>query len=252
MKFIRERVLRNELMFGIGAQIGSSLTVEMIGAAGFDWTWIDCEHGAGSNDDLVAQIQAASIGDAPPVVRIAWNELPLFKRVLDLGAVGVMVPYVNTSEEARFAAKAMRYPPEGNRGVAGSPRCTGFGRNFDEYFRLANENLLTIVQIETVEALDNVEEIAAVDGVDVLFIGPLDLSVSMGIARQFDHPDFVAALSKVSGACKKYDKAAGILTPDVKFISEWVECGFTFLIVGSDSSFVVQSLNKLYDTCINL
>ena len=252
MNFIRERVLRNELMFGIGAQLGSSLTVEMIGDAGFDWTWIDCEHGAGSNDDLVAQIQAASIGNAPPVVRIAWNDLPLFKRVLDLGAVGVMVPYVNTSEEARYAAQAMRYPPEGNRGVAGSPRCTGFGGNFEEYFRLANENLLTIVQIETVEALDNIEEIASVDGVDVLFIGPLDLSVSMGITRQFEHPEFVAALSKVSETCKKYNKAAGILTPDATFISEWIELGFTFLIVGSDGGFIVQSLNQLYDKCINL
>ena len=111
MQFIRDRVLDGEIMFGIGANIGSSLTVEMIGNAEFDWTWIDCEHGAGGYSELITQMQAASIGNAPPVVRVAWNEAPRFKRVLDLGAVGVMVPYINTAEEAKQAAQSMKYPP---------------------------------------------------------------------------------------------------------------------------------------------
>lgn len=251
MKFIRERVLRRDLMFGIGAQLGSSLTVEMIGAAGFDWTWIDCEHGAGDYSELVTQIQAASIGDAPPVVRIAWNELPSFKRVLDLGAVGVMVPYVNTAEQARSAAKAMRYPPEGMRGVAQSPRCTGFGTNFDEYFLLANDNLLTIAQIETTEAVDNAEAIAAVDGIDVLFIGPVDLTVSMGITRQFKNPDFVGAMNRVAEACRSHGKAAGILVPNLDFLDGWIEAGFTFLVVGSDGGCVVKSLGDIHTRCRN-
>ena len=130
MKFIRDRVLGGELMFGIGANLGSSLTVEMIGKSGFDWTWIDCEHGTGDYSELIVQVQAASINDAPPIVRIAWNETPRFKRVLDLGAVGVMVPFVNTAEEAKHAAQAMRYPPEGVRGVAKFNRACGCKYSF--------------------------------------------------------------------------------------------------------------------------
>ena len=118
MQFIRKRVLAGEVMLGIGANLGSSLTVEMIGAAGFDWIWIDCEHGTGDYSELIPQMQAAGIYNTPAVVRIAWNEAPRFKRVLDLGAAGIMVPYVNSAREAEQAALAMRYPPGGIRGVA--------------------------------------------------------------------------------------------------------------------------------------
>ncbi|UCD81896.1 MAG: hypothetical protein JSW26_10855, partial [Desulfobacterales bacterium] len=131
MQFIRKRVLAGEVMLGIGANLGSSLTVEMIGAAGFDWIWIDCEHGAGDYSELIPQIQAASIYNAPAVVRIAWNEAPRFKRVLDLGAAGIMVPYVTSAREAEQAAASMRYPPEGIRGVARFNRACGFGQDFD-------------------------------------------------------------------------------------------------------------------------
>ena len=122
MQFIRERVLAGEVMLGVGANLGSSLTVEMIGAAGFDWTWIDCEHGAGDYSELIPQIQAASIHNAPAIVRIAWNDAPRFKRVLDLGAAGIMVPYVNSADEARQAVAAVKYPPQGVRGTARSTR----------------------------------------------------------------------------------------------------------------------------------
>jgi 2-keto-3-deoxy-L-rhamnonate aldolase RhmA len=249
MNFIRERVLKGEVMFGIGANLGSSLTVEMMGAAGFDWTWIDCEHGTGDYSELIHQMQAASVGSAPPVVRIAWNEAPRFKRVLDLGAVGIMVPYVCTAEEARQASQAMRYPPEGVRGVAKFNRACGYGQDFDGYFEKANSHLLTIVQIETVEAVKNANEIAAVDGVDVLFIGPLDLSVSLGIAQQFEHPEFLGAMDRVSAACKKNGKAAGILVPNLAYLEKWIAKGFTFLIVGSDGGIVAAGLKNIASTC---
>jgi len=249
MEFIRERVLKGELMFGVGAQLGSSLTVEMIGAAGFDWTWIDCEHGAGDYSELISQIQVAALGSAPPVVRIAWNEAPRFKRVLDLGACGIMVPYVNNPDEARLAAQSMRYQPEGIRGVAQSPRSCGFGRYFEEYYAKANDNLLTVVQIETKEAVDNAAEIAAVPGVDVLFVGPFDLSVNMEMIKNFDHPEFVAALQTVSDACKQNGKAAGILTPKLDYLSPWIEMGYTFLVVGSDSGFMMNGLNQTLSAC---
>jgi len=236
-------------MFGIGANLGSSLTVEMIGKSGFDWTWIDCEHGAGDYSELVGQIQAASINDAPPIVRIAWNETPRFKRVLDLGAAGVMVPYVNTAEEAKQAAEAMRYPPEGVRGVAKFNRACGFGSDFDEYFPNANNHLLTVVQIETEAAVKNADEIAAVQGVDVLFIGPLDLSVNLRIAQQYDHQVFVEAMDSVAAACKHHKKAAGILVPNLDYLPLWIEKGFTFFVVGSDGGCVAKGLQNIYSTC---
>jgi 4-hydroxy-2-oxoheptanedioate aldolase len=249
MKFIRERVLNGELMFGIGANLGSSLTVEMIGASGFDWIWIDCEHGTGDYSELIPQMQAASIGNAPPVVRIAWNEAPRFKRVLDLGAVGIMIPWVNTAEEAKQAAEAMRYPPEGIRGVAKFNRACEFGQNFEEYFQKANSNLLTVAQIETEEGVKNAPEIAAVDGVDVLFIGPLDLSVSLGIAQQYEHPKFLGAMDGVSAACKRNGKAAGILVPNLDYLEKWIANGFTFLVVGSDGGIVAGGLRNVASTC---
>jgi 4-hydroxy-2-oxoheptanedioate aldolase len=249
MKFIRDRVLRGELMFGIGANLGSSLTVEMIGRSGFDWTWIDCEHGAGDYSELIGQIQAASINDAAPIVRIAWNEAPRFKRVLDLGAAGIMVPYVNTAEEATQAAEAMRYPPEGVRGVSKFNRSCGFGRDFDEYFPNANNNLLTVVQIETGTAVENAAEIAAVHGVDVLFIGPLDLSVNLGIAQQYEHERFVEAMECVAAACKTHEKAAGILAPNLDYLPQWIDKGFTFFVVGSDGGCVAKGLHNMYSTC---
>ncbi|MBL6929722.1 MAG: 2-dehydro-3-deoxyglucarate aldolase [Rhodospirillales bacterium] len=249
MKFIREQILSGERMFGIAAQLGSSLTVEMIGNAGFDWTWIDCEHGSGDYSELIHQVQVARLGEAPAIVRIPGNNPTTFKRVLDLGAAGIMVPYVNTAAEAKQAALSMRYQPEGIRGVAGSPPCSGFAQNFDDYYAKANDNLVTMVQIETTEAVDNVDEIAAVPGVDVLFVGPMDLSISMGIIRQFKNPDFEANLDKVVAACKKHGKIPGILTPTMEFLPPWIEKGFSVFVVGSDSINLAKLLGDLSGQC---
>ena len=249
MQFIRKQVLAGELMLGIGANLGSSLTVEMIGAAGFDWVWIDCEHGAGDYSELIPQMQAASIYSTPAIVRIAWNEIPRFKRVLDLGAAGIMVPYVASAREAEQAALSMRYPPQGIRGVAKFNRACGFGQNFDAYFKQANDNLLTVVQIETKEAVDQAEDIAAVEGVDVLFIGPLDLSVNMDIAENYENPDFLQAMDSVASACKKSGKVAGILVPKLDYLESWIAKGFTFLVVGSDGGCIANGLKSIYETC---
>ncbi|UCG09117.1 MAG: hypothetical protein JSV83_10870 [Desulfobacterales bacterium] len=249
MQFIRKRVLAGDVMLGLGANLGSSLTVEMIGAAGFDWVWIDCEHGTGDYSELIPQMQAAGIYNTPAIVRIAWNEVPRFKRVLDLGAAGIMVPYVTSAREAGQAALAMRYPPQGIRGVAKFNRACGFGQNFATYFKQANDNLLTVVQIETKEAVDRAEEIAAVDGVDVLFIGPLDLSVNLDMADNYEHPQFLQAMDSVAAACRKNGKAAGILVPKLDFLESWIAKGFTFLVVGSDGGCVAAGLKSIYETC---
>jgi 4-hydroxy-2-oxoheptanedioate aldolase len=245
MKYLRQRVLGGRILGGTWLNLGSSLTAEMAGRAGFDWVLIDLEHGAADHESLVHQLQAIDATNAASIVRIAWNEAPRFKRTLDLGPSGIMVPYVNTAEEARQAAAAMRYPPQGVRGAARFNRAAGFGQDFDTYFVEANANLLTIVQIETVEAVAQAEAIAAVDGVDVLFIGPLDLSVSLGIPQQYDRSEFRAAVQRVITAARQAGKAAGILLGSAEQIAPAVADGFTFIAVGSDGSLVAAGMNRL-------
>jgi 2-keto-3-deoxy-L-rhamnonate aldolase RhmA len=245
MKSLRARVLNGELLTGTWVNLGSNISAEIAARAGFDWVLIDLEHGSGNEADLVSQLQAVDTTDTLSVVRIAWNEAPRFKRTLDMGAGGVMIPYVNTAEQARQAVSAMRYPPQGVRGAARFHRANGFGTQFDSYFAEANEKLLTVVQIETAEAVENAEEIAAVDGADVLFIGPLDLSVSLGITGQMQHPEFRAAVKRVIEACRVHGKSPGILLPAAAQISAAVEDGFRFLAAGSDGAAVAAGMMTL-------
>src|SRR5262245_7898624 len=187
----RRRVLAREWVCGTFLGLGSPLTVEIAGLTGFDFLVIDHEHGPGGEDTLLHQLQAASATPAFPIVRVAMNETPRFKRVLDAGAFGVMVPLVNSAAEARAAVTAMRYPPHGIRGVAKFHRGVAFGAEFEEYYLHGHERLVCITQIETKQALLNIDEIADVEGADVLFVGPTDLSHNMGIRDQYDHPQFV-------------------------------------------------------------
>jgi len=244
MKYIRERVLSGERMFGTWCSLGSYMTAEIAGLSGVDWVLIDLEHGSGDYGALIHQMQAVEGTPAAPLVRIAWNEPFRFKRILDLGASGIMVPWVNNAHEAEIIAESMRYPPQGIRGVAMTTRATKFAAEFEEYSSKANDNLLTIAQIERVEAVKNAEEIAAVDGVDVLFVGPLDLTTGMGIQAQYDHPDFHEALATVVRACGKHGKIAGYLLSSKDQLEERIEDGFTFIANGSDAGMVAAGMNE--------
>jgi 2-keto-3-deoxy-L-rhamnonate aldolase RhmA len=252
MKWIRERALSGEWIGGTWLNLGSSLTAEIAGKAGFDWLLIDLEHGMGDRHELLTQLQAIDATPAAPVVRIAWNDAVLFKRVLDLGVSGVMAPMVNTAEEARRAAAAMRFPPDGVRGVARMNRGCDFGPSFTDYFKNANSKLLTIIQIETTTAISNLDEIAAVDGVDVLFVGPLDLSVSLGVPDQFDHPLEQGALAKVVAAARKAGKTPGILVANEDQLKTVKKLGFTFVAIGSDGGSVVNEMRALVATLAKL
>ncbi|MCJ7821875.1 MAG: aldolase/citrate lyase family protein [Armatimonadetes bacterium] len=245
MNWIRDRVLNGERVCGTWLNLGSAMTAEIAALAGFDWVVLDLEHGAGDHDSLTHQIQAVSATPAAPIVRIAWNEAPRFKRVLDLGCAGIVVPYVTTPAEAEQAVASMRYPPQGIRGAASLTRAAAYGKDFAEYLSTANQKLLTVVQIETEPTLDYLDEIAAVDGVDVLFIGPLDLSVSMGIPAQFDHPRFRSAVARVNEAARRAGKAAGILLGRVEQIEQTVADGFTFIGIGSDGSVLANGMRTL-------
>ncbi|MGH7958410.1 MAG: HpcH/HpaI aldolase family protein [Opitutaceae bacterium] len=238
----RKRVLAREWLTGTFLNLGSPVTVEVAGLAGFDWVLIDHEHGPGGEDTLLHQLQAAAATPAFPVVRIAQNETPRFKRVLDMGALGVMVPYVSTAGEARAAVSAMRYPPHGIRGVAKFNRGAGFGGDFEEYYAHAHERLVSVIQIETIEAVNKIDEIAAVDGADVLFVGPTDLSYNMGIRDQLESAPFTEALRKVSDAAQKHGKAAGILVHNNALVPKVRELGYTFTALGSDGGAVRAGL----------
>ncbi|MCU0560640.1 MAG: aldolase/citrate lyase family protein [Desulfobacterales bacterium] len=247
MASFRERVLGGEVLAGAWCNLGSSITVEMAALAGFDWLCIDQEHGPGETEQLLHQLQ--SIGSHPTagIVRIAWNEIHLFKRALDLGAAGVMVPYVENGEEAQRAVTAMRYPPEGRRGIAGTPRAAGYGPGFENYRRRANRELATVVQVETGTALGNLEAIAAVEGVDVLFVGPLDLSANLGLASSFGNPVFDEAIRKVAQSARRRGKAAGILVPGPEGVDPVVDMGFTFIASGTDGGYVVKGMRENLD-----
>lgn len=238
----RQRALAREWLCGTFLNLGSPVTVEIAGLAGFDWVLIDHEHGPGGEDTLLHQLHAAAATPTFPIVRVAANETPRFKRVLDQGAFGVMVPYVSTAAEAKAAVSAMRYPPHGVRGVAKFNRGAGFGGDFEEYYAHAHERLLTVIQIETPEGVANIEQIAAVDGADVLFVGPTDLSYNMGIRDQLESATFKAALVKVSAAAKQHGKAAGILVHNAALVPMCRELGFTFVALGSDGGGVRTAL----------
>lgn len=244
MYFIKEQVRAGRFMSGAWCNLASSITIEMAARAGYDWVLIDHEHGPGDNLTLLQQIQAIGERPSAAIVRIAWNERVSFKRALDLGASGIMIPYIETADDAARAVGYLRYPPEGQRGVAMSPRATGFGADFETYFSEANRNLLAVTQIETGTAVQNAREIAAVDGVDVLFVGPVDLSISVGLPDRFEDPDYRAILAQVASTARDAGKAAGILLPSGQLIEMVYDMGFRFVAVGSDSGLVMQGMKN--------
>ncbi len=238
MRNIQEKVDSGEVLSGCFCVIGSNVTVEIMGHSGLDYVVLDMEHGAGDFGTLYQQLQVVSGTPAAALVRIAYNEKALFKQALDAGADGIVVPFVNSADEATAAVAAMRYPPAGVRGVASSVRATRFGENFAEYMENSYQRLVTVLQIETIQGVEAAPDIAAVDGVDVLFVGPNDLSFSLGLPRQFDHPDFIDALIRVSDSAKTAGKAAGILLQSTDQVPAAIERGYTFISVGSDGGYL--------------
>ena len=244
MKFIRERVLKGEFFAGAWCNLASSITTEMAGAVGFDWVLLDQEHGPGDNMTLLHQMQSLAGARAGVIVRVPWADRILFKKALDLGASGLMIPYVQTVEEAKEIVKLAKYVPQGERGVASSPRCSTFSLNFTDYFANANGSLVTMVQMETPTAVNNAEAIAAVDGIDVLFVGPLDLSISSNYRDMFENDKFVTLLKRVAAAAKNNGKACGILLPHVKWIPLLKGLGYTVIACGADGGYVLNGMKS--------
>lgn len=247
MRWIDKDKLRSEFLAGTFLNLGSTAAVEIAADTGFDWLLIDLEHGSGSLADLRGLLLACRGADAPAVVRLRSVDPDTVKFVMDSGAAGIMFPYVSTVVEAQQAVRCMKYPPMGTRGVAGAIRATDYGRNWKNYFNEANQRSLTVVQIETPEAVAASADIAAIEGIDVLFVGPLDLSVNLGCPGDFSQPHFVNALTTVVDACDRAGKTAGILTK-AGFEQQHRELGFRFVALGSDSLAVVQAMERNLST----
>jgi 4-hydroxy-2-oxoheptanedioate aldolase len=229
---------------GLWSGLGSNIAAEILAHAGFDWIVLDTEHAPNEVPTLLTQLQAMSGGTAEPVVRCAWNDAVLIKRILDVGVRSLLVPWVQNADEARRAVASTRYPPAGIRGIAVSTRATKWGRHVDYHHR-ANGEMCVIVQVETGAAAQEIEAIAGVDGVDGIFIGPSDLAADLGHLSNPGHPDVQAAIKDAATRIRGAGKSAGILTADVAAAQRYIDMGFTFVAVGSDSGVLMQGATKL-------
>jgi 4-hydroxy-2-oxoheptanedioate aldolase len=229
---------------GLWCSLPGAYVAEAVAGSGFDWLLLDTEHSPGDPLTVMAQLQAAAPYPVSPVVRPASNDAVLIKRFLDLGAQTLLIPYVQSADEAKSAVAAMRYPPEGIRGVSGVTRATRFGR-VAGYARRAHEELCLLVQIETQEALDRLEQIAAVDGVDGVFIGPADLAASFGHVGEPGHPKMTPIIEDAIRRIRACRKPAGILTPDNAFAARCIALGTTFTAVGVDATILARATEAL-------
>jgi 4-hydroxy-2-oxoheptanedioate aldolase len=219
---------------GIWNTIGGNTVPELLGGSGFDWVLVDCEHSAIETIEVQPALQAIGQNpDTSTLVRLAANDPTLFKRVLDMGAQTIMVPYVQTANEAAAAVYAMRYGPNGMRGMAGMTRATRYGQ-VEDYFSIAEQELCLIVQVETLEGLQNLDAIAQTDGVDAVFIGPADLSASMGLRGQMSHPDVDKAVTDAITRLVDMGVPAGVMALDPKIADRYISSGASFVAVAVD------------------
>lgn len=240
-----DRLRAGEIVVGTFLNLGSPIAAEICGKAGFDWALIDLEHGCGSEAGLLHELQALAGTGATAVVRVEGNDRARIGRALDYGAEGIMVPRVHTAEEAADFVASMWYPPQGARGVAQMNRSGGFGQRRPGGFAAANERIVGIAQIESPEAVANAAAIAAIDGVDALFVGPTDLSHAMGIPGELESDPFQSALSRVLRAAQDAGKACGILAGSAEQVAAYARQGFRLIAVGSDSVFMAASAREI-------
>jgi len=234
----RDRTLAGETLLGLFLDLTSPASAELCASVGYDWLLVDLEHGAGTEADLPGMLRAVELGGPTPLVRPQSGERIRIGRALDMGARGIMVPRLDSADQAREAVTYLRYPPDGIRGVATRVRGAGLGVVGHPEIKRLNERVVGIIQIESVGGLRDADAIAAIDGVDVLFVGPADLSHSLGIPGQTQHADYLAALERVVAACRAHGKAAGILVYDTAVVARHLELGFTFVGIGADISYV--------------
>lgn len=232
---------------GIWVSLASNFAAEVVAGAGFDWALIDMEHSPGELTQVLGQLQAFAPYPTTALVRPDWNDAVKVKRLLDMGAPGLLFPMVQTVEEARLAVAAMRYPPRGVRGVSVSTRANGFGR-IPDYFARVEEETATLIQLETRAAIALADQIGAVDGVDGVFFGPADIAADLGHMGQPLHPDVWALVRPAAARLIAAGVPVGTLVPDPAFARQLIAEGFTFVACGSDLGLLARGADSLLKT----
>ncbi len=239
----REHLLRGDLLVGTMITLNAPEVAELLAEVGFDWLFIDAEHGVFEARELQALLQAA--GTATPVlVRVAaGTEVPI-KKALDVGASGIIVPLVNTAEQAAEVVRLARYAPAGSRGV-GIARAHGYGLHLSEYVHTANERVAVIVQAEHIEAVRNIEAIVHVAGIDAVLVGPYDLSASMGKVGQVEDGEVRQAIDRVTAVCKDAGIRLGIFGVSAAAVKPYIDQGYTLIVAGVDTILLGQAAREL-------
>jgi 4-hydroxy-2-oxoheptanedioate aldolase len=240
----KQALSRCERQVGLWCSMASPVAAEILAGAGFDWIVIDGEHAPNDIVTLLPQLQAMRGGTAEPVFRVPWNEPVIIKRALDVGARSLLIPFVQNPDEARKAVAATRYPPLGIRGVAVAPRANDYGR-IQSYHRNAHLDTCVLVQLETKIALKEVEAVAAVAGVDGIFIGPSDLAAAFGHLGNPKHPEVQAAIADAAQRIRAKGKSAGILTGNADDAEGLFDAGYNFVAVGSDVGVLARTAEAL-------
>ncbi|MBM3800791.1 MAG: hypothetical protein FJW26_00610 [Acidimicrobiia bacterium] len=241
---LKRRLKAGETTSGSWLSVAHPTVAEVMGLGGFDWLVIDMEHGIVGLETAQTLTQVLAATPAASIIRVPWNEPVIVKQVLECGPTGVMFPQVNTADQAAAAVRAVRYPPQGIRGI-GCQRAAGFGAWFDDYLQNANAQQLVIVQIEHVEALENLESILKVEGIDVVFVGANDLSASMGLLGQPQHPQVQQAISKALAGARRAGMAAGLVAADADEANRRFGEGFQFVAIGHDVGLLSATCRRI-------
>jgi 4-hydroxy-2-oxoheptanedioate aldolase len=229
---------------GLWSHLCSPISAEILGHCGFDWMVLDMEHSPNELPEVLGQLQALKGSPTMPVVRPPWNDMVTFKRLLDIGAQTLIVPYIQNADEAQQAVAYTRYPPHGVRGYAGAPRASGYGR-IKDYAKHCAEEICLLLQIETLEGLKHLEAITQIEGVDGVFIGPGDLSADMGHLGNPKHPEVVAAVEAAFKRIRACGKAPGVLIGDETLARHFLDVGGLFVAVGADQNLLRDSASAL-------
>jgi len=250
----KQALARRQAQIGLWLGLACPYTAEMLAGTGYDWLLIDGEHAPNDLRQTLAQLQAigsatstlhAGVTPPQPVVRLPVGDPVLVKQYLEIGAQTLLVPMVDSADQAQDLVRAMRYPPEGIRGMGSGLARSSRWQRYPRYVEEANEQVCLLVQVETVQALENIDAIAATPGVDGVFIGPADLSASMGLRGKTNHPDVVAAIQHGLAHILQAGKAPGILAPQEAQARQWLEAGACFVAVGVDATLLVQAAQAL-------
>jgi len=241
---IKKMLREGKKTAGAWCHIASPSTVEILSRAGFDWLMIDMEHGPGDIMTLTNQLRAMNGSGAVPLVRPPWNDFVIIKRILDAGAAGLLIPYVNDRAQAQAAVRACKYPLAGIRGVAGIPRAPGYGHNSMDYMNRANEEIFIMTAVETPEALDNLDGILSVEGLDAIFIGPADLSSNMGHFCDPSHSEVQEAIRTIESKVHKSGKALATVTTSWEQARTLYERGYNMLMLMADGVSLAKLANQ--------